>query len=71
MARDRKMRSINCPHCGKPMKKHRKKAEYECRNPRCPVIFVRIHHGMKHVGVEPRLNERAIMSLRRGKVREE
>jgi hypothetical protein len=41
------------------MKKHRKKAEYVCRNPRCPVIFVRIHHGgMRRVGVEPRLNER-------------
>ena len=69
MARDRKMRSINCPHCGKPMKKHPKKAEYECENPRCSVIFVRIHHGMKRVGVEPRLNERMIISLRRGKVR--
>jgi len=31
------------------MKKHPKKAEYACRNPRCPVIFVRIHHGTKHV----------------------
>ncbi len=49
------MGSINCPHCGKPMKKHPKKAEYECINPRCPVIFVRIHHGMKRIGVEPRL----------------
>ena len=39
------------------MKKHRKKAEYECRNPGCPVIFVRIHHGTKHVGREPRFNE--------------
>ena len=57
MARDGKMRSINCPRCGKPMKKHHKKAEYECINPRCPVIFVRIQHGMKRVGVEPRLNE--------------
>lgn len=36
MARDRKIRSINCPGCGKPMEKHRKKAEYECINPRCP-----------------------------------
>jgi hypothetical protein len=26
------MRSVNCPYCGKPMKKHPKKAEYECRN---------------------------------------
>ena len=51
------------------MKKHRKKAEYVCRNPRCSVIFVRIHRGMKRVGVEPRLNERMIISLRRGKVR--
>ena len=67
MVRDRKMRSINCPGCGKPMKKHRKKAEYVCRNPRCPVIFVRIHHGTKHVGREPRLNEGMITSLRRGR----
>jgi len=65
MARDRKMRSINCPQCGKPMRKRRKKAEYECRNPRCPVIFVRIYHGMKRVGVEPRLNKHRIISLRR------
>jgi len=40
------------------MKKHHKKAEYVCRNPRCPVIFVRIQHdGMRRVGVEPRLNK--------------
>lgn len=69
MVRDRKMRNINCPHCGKPMKKHHKKAEYECINPRCPVIFMRIHHNMKRVGLEPRLNEHVITSLRRGKVR--
>jgi len=50
-------RSINCPYCGKPMKRHPKKTEYECRTPGCPVIFVRIHHGMKYVGLEPRLNE--------------
>jgi NADH pyrophosphatase NudC (nudix superfamily) len=62
MVRDRKMRNINCPRCGKPMKKHRKKAEYVCTNPRCPVIFVRIHHGgMRRVGVEPRLNEYIII----------
>ena len=69
MARYRKMRGINCPRCGKPMKKHPKKREYVCRNPRCPVIFVRIYHGMRRVGVEPRLNERMIISLRRGRVR--
>ncbi|MBE0511490.1 hypothetical protein IBX38_00385 [Candidatus Bathyarchaeota archaeon] len=56
MARDRKMRI--CPSCGKPMKKHAKKAEYVCRNPRCPVIFVRVHRGMKRIGVEARLNEK-------------
>jgi len=54
MARDRKTRSINCPGCGKPMKKRPKKAEYACRNPQCPVIFVRIHHGTKHVGLDAR-----------------
>jgi len=58
MVRYRKMRSINCPRCGKPMKKHRKKREYVCRNPRCPVIFVRTHRGVKRVGVEARLNEK-------------
>jgi len=61
MVYDRQMRKINCPHCGKQMKKHHKKAEYECRNPKCPVIFVRIQHGgMKRVGMEPRLNEHII-----------
>ena len=54
MVRDRKTRSINCPGCGKPMKKHPKKAKYACRNPKCPVIFVRIHHGTKHVGRDAR-----------------
>jgi len=58
MVRDRKMGSINCPHCGKPMKKHHKKAKYECRNPRCPVIFMRIRLDGKRVGVESRLNAR-------------
>ena len=44
------------------MKKHPKKAEYECRNPRCPVIFVRVHHGTKQIqiGPEPRLNEQGV-----------
>ena len=46
------------------MKKHRKKAEYGCENPGCPVIFVRVHRGMRRVGVEPKLKERMI-SLRR------
>jgi len=63
------MRSVNCSRCGKPMKKHPKKAEYECENPRCPVVFVRTHHGMKRVGLEPRLNERMIISLMRGRGR--
>gem|GEM_PF-5788745 len=70
MARDRKKRSINCPHCGKPMKKHRKKAEYICRNPQCSVIFVRIRFRTKQVGLEPRFNEHIITSLRKDKVKE-
>ena len=34
------------------MTRHPKKSEYECINLKCPVIFVRIHRGMKRVGVE-------------------
>jgi hypothetical protein len=60
MVRDRRIGSINCPYCGKPMKKNMKKPVYECKNPRCPVIFVRIYHGIKHVAREPRLNEGVI-----------
>jgi len=54
------MMRINCPYCGKPMKKHPKKREYECENLRCPMIFVRLHHGIKHIAREPRLNEEMI-----------
>ena len=45
---------IGCPHCGKPMKKRLKKSEYECGNPKCPVIFVRIHDNRRHVGLDAR-----------------
>ncbi|MDH5448302.1 MAG: hypothetical protein OEY24_01655 [Candidatus Bathyarchaeota archaeon] len=57
MARGKKIKNIKCPQCGKLMKKHWKKAEYECRSPRCPVIFVRIHHNTEQVGRAPRFNE--------------
>jgi len=47
------------------MKKHPKKAEYECRNPRCPVIFVRIHRRMKHVGFRAEVQRGQVTSLRK------
>ena len=58
------------------MKKNRKKAEYLCRNPRCSVIFVRIHQGgMRRVGVEPQANpgpfDSWIKEMLGGKSREE
>ena len=54
MVRDGEMRSVSCPYCGKRMRKHPKKAEYVCENPRCPVILVRIRQGTRHVAREPR-----------------
>ena len=36
------------------MRKRPKRAEYVCENPRCPVIFVRIHQDTRHVAREPR-----------------
>ena len=32
---------VNCPECGKPLKKNTGKAEYYCENSACSVIFVR------------------------------
>jgi len=32
---------VNCPECGKPLKKGTRKAKYWCENSGCSVIFVR------------------------------
>ena len=32
---------VNCPECGKPLKKNTRKAKYCCENNACSVIFVR------------------------------
>jgi hypothetical protein len=32
---------VNCPECGKPLKKSTRKAKYCCENSACSVIFVR------------------------------
>lgn len=32
---------VNCPECGKPLKKNTGKAKYCCENSACSVIFVR------------------------------
>jgi hypothetical protein len=32
---------VNCPECGKPLKKDSGKAKYCCENSACSVIFVR------------------------------
>jgi RecA-family ATPase len=32
---------VNCPECGKPLKKNTRKAKYCCENSACSVIFVR------------------------------
>jgi hypothetical protein len=32
---------VNCPECGKPLKKDLGKAKYWCENSACSVIFVR------------------------------
>jgi hypothetical protein len=37
---------VNCPECGKPLKKDSGKAKYCCENSACSVIFVR--HTNKH-----------------------
>ena len=58
------MRSVNCPLCGNPMRKRPKKAEYECENAKCPVIFVRIRQDTRHVAREPRFGG----SVKRGEV---
>ena len=65
MVRDGEMRSVNCPDCGKRMRKKRKKAEYVCENPRCPVIFVRICQDTRHVAREPRFSEGMIQGMRK------
>jgi hypothetical protein len=36
----RGLRMVNCPKCGKPMKKETCKAKYFCENDACSVIFV-------------------------------
>jgi hypothetical protein len=37
---------VNCPECGKPLKKDAAKGKYCCENNTCSVIFVR--HPDKH-----------------------
>jgi len=37
---------VNCPECGKPLKKDLDKAKYCCENSACSVIFVL--HPDKH-----------------------
>jgi RecA-family ATPase len=32
---------VDCPECGKPLKKSTRKARYCCENNACSVIFVR------------------------------
>jgi hypothetical protein len=32
---------VNCPECGKPLKKNTRRAKYWCENSACSVIFVR------------------------------
>jgi NAD-dependent DNA ligase len=32
---------VNCPECGKPLKKKTRKSRYLCENSACPAIFVR------------------------------
>ena len=32
---------VNCPECGKPLKKSKRKGKYSCENSTCSVIFVR------------------------------
>jgi hypothetical protein len=32
---------VNCPECGKPLKKNKGDAAYSCENSACSVIFVR------------------------------
>lgn len=32
---------VNCPKCGKPLKKAKHKSRYCCENDACSVIFVR------------------------------
>jgi NADH pyrophosphatase NudC (nudix superfamily) len=31
---------VDCPECGKPLKKNKGDAKYYCENSSCPVIFV-------------------------------
>jgi len=33
--------AVNCPECGKPLKKSKGDARYSCENIACSVIFVR------------------------------
>ena len=35
------LKMVNCPECGKPLKKDSGKAKYCCENSACSVIFVR------------------------------
>jgi hypothetical protein len=40
------LKMVDCPECGKPLKKDSGKAKYCCENSACSVIFVR--HPGKH-----------------------
>jgi NAD-dependent DNA ligase len=33
--------TVNCPRCGKALKKETGKNQYNCENEHCPVLFVR------------------------------
>jgi len=54
---------VNCPECGKPLKKESQKSKYCCENNACSVIFVR--HADKQSVMEIAYNASAPAKTRK------
>jgi len=48
-----KGKTLNCPECGCTMRPF-KRGRYECVNPKCHVIEVRVHKWHRHILKEAR-----------------
>ncbi|MEM1506807.1 MAG: hypothetical protein QXU02_01855 [Candidatus Bathyarchaeia archaeon] len=47
---------FRCPLCGKPLRKRSLAGKFECRNPKCKLIYVELREGEVRFHVEPIMN---------------
>jgi len=49
LGRPPKPKNRKCPECGLPMIWNQKRYRFECQNPNCPVIEIRVHRKSEEV----------------------